>query len=446
MAMSSSFLENFTTNENVVFGAYWSAKSPAEMHRLVDRAVLCANKWCRDLLQPIDAPSAHNAIQSGRPGRQSLYMSDDTPRGFLSVSHRAVHQFVKGKTEQGKLLDMAGHNFSPHLASLYTSVEVSRYALDIYDFADIFTNAMLVSCSMAYSNSVLNADTVTRIDACLAAFDTVGQATERPLDWSRWTVCGLTQRSEREHLIILDRTPSGSGHTSFVSYCTGLFGNHACELAGKVARGRQYDHLSSKQKQFVLGTLLLPQFYQANYIHTGGDLQLSLIQHYDIFAKALASGVDVNRPTPRSGCRTGYTVWQIYLLRLYDWFHMRLYSLQRRYEFTDKDAKNFIADLECLTNTFQLFLKSGADPSVVISGEDLIRRYPQDASGRKETFLSVVDIVEDLRSVAESFSASCANDPERIAVWKIAIAAFETPLHEAFAQRHAASRSALLSL
>jgi hypothetical protein len=123
-----------------------------------------------------------------------------------------------------------------------------------------------------------------------------------------------------------------------------------------------------------------------------------------------------------------------------------LYSLQRRYEFTDKDAKNFIADLECLTNTFQLFLKSGADPSVVISGEDLIRRYPQDASGRKETFLSVVDIVEDLRSVAESFSASCANDPERIAVWKIAIAAFETPLHEAFAQRHAASRSALLSL
>jgi hypothetical protein len=440
---SIPFLEDFTTNEDVVFGTQWSAKGPAEMHRLVDRAILRANKWCRDLLQPIDSSEYHDDIRSHRSHCQYLYTSNDDTESELSFGHRAIHEFVEEKNEQGKLLDMAGHNFNTRLVSLYTAVEVSRYALDIGEFADIFTNAMVLSCSMVHSDLVFDADSLTRFDACLAAFDIVGQAMERPLHWSHWTACGLRQHGDSDVVKILGRTPSGTGYTSLVSYCVALSQNHDCEDAVNIARGRHCDNLSVKQKQFVLESLLIPLFYQARHFQEYWSLDNLPKQHYDIFVKVLASGIDVNQPTPRSGCRTDYTVWHIYLLRLYDWFNMKCQYFRDPFALADKNAKNLTADLEFLTKIFQLFLNSGADPFTVISSGDLLQDDQQEGSAKKPTFLTVADIVEDLRAAVVSFSASSQDFPAWYAAWEAAIAAFETSLQEAFAQRYAASRSAL---
>jgi hypothetical protein len=439
---SIPFLEDFTTNEDVVFGTQWSVESSAKMPRLVDRAILCANKWCRDLLQPVHVQNCRGAIDDLPPDCAYFYIRTDGTN-HLSFGHRTIYQFVKEKAEQGKLLDMAGHDFSPQLASLYAAVEVSRYGLDIYDFDDIFRDAILCHCNREYSNSVMVGDTATKIDACLAAFDIVGQAMERPLHWSHWTACGLTQRGDSDVVKILGRTPSGTGYTSLVSYCVGLHANDDSQLTGIVAKGRRYDNLSSKKKQFVLEILLLPVFYRAQYIHIAECSPVLPTEHYNVFVKALASGIDVNQPTPRSGCRTDYTVWHIYLLRLYDWFNMKCQYFRDSFAFADKDAKNLTADLEFLTKIFQLFLNSGADPFTVISSGDLLQDDQQEGSARKPTFLTVADIVEDLRAAVVSISASSQDFPAWYAAWEAAIAAFETSLQEAFAQRYAASRSAL---
>jgi hypothetical protein len=448
--VSVPFLEDYTSNEDIITGAQMSAKSHADMHKLVDRAILCANTWCRDMTQPINAQAVHDATSKYLCGPSGKHRSEYhktffTIGGYLTFGHRAIHQFVKQKADDGTLAEMSGRNFSPHLAALCTSVGVSRYALEVCDFAAHFEYALQLSRAMHCPVSLSRADFVKQIDGWLMAIEATGQAIEKHMERSHWTACQLAEKEEGglRHEKYIDRAPSSREYTSLVSYCISL--SESSSFILDVAMEQLYESLSSEQKQFVLETVLLPQYYQGRQASDElNTIAHAPTWHCHIVAKVLSSGIDVNRPTPRSGCRTDYSVWQFYLLWVHDWFHK--FDLEGEDDaFDDEMMRDDRRDeLEFLTNIFRLFLQSGADPFAVISSEDLIECY-DDYSYEEGTFLSVADILEDTRTVALPSAVAPNRSTEWIAVWEGAFGALEKALQEAFAQKDAASPSELPS-
>jgi hypothetical protein len=434
--ISVSFLEQLTANKDIIIGTRLSAKSDAEMHRLVDRAVLCTNKWCRDLVQPLKAPRVHDAISNYQSEMLDEYSGREY--GFLvtikepvTFGHRSIHQFVQQRAHDGTLAEMAGHNFSPCLTSLCLSVQISRYALDICNFAAIFEHAIRLSPSLGFSDSIFGADSANQTDQCLVAFETMGQAIEKPIEWSHWTTC---QFAELDFFgpTYIHRAPSSHDYTSLVSYCVSLAEWSTGPILD-VAMGRLYESLSSNQKQFVLETALLPQFYHGSH-HEDTDKPFAPTEQYYVAAKTLASGIDVNRPTPRIGCRTDYSVWQFYLLWVHDWMYQYDFQVE---EYQLIDGMMWRENLEFLTNVFQLFLQSGADPCAVISRKDLVERWRgNNPTTKGHSRFSVADILEDWRTVFVfvSTSAFLEGYPERLAAWEDAMSTLEKSLQEAVAQ------------
>jgi hypothetical protein len=260
--ISVPFLEDYTADKDIITGAQLVVNSRAEIHKLVDRAILCTSIWCRDMFEPINAQDVHDAVsgyhrvvsdERQKKDPKSLF----TIGGYLTFGHRAIHQFVKKKADDGTLAEMSGRNFSPYLAALCTSVGVSRYALEVCDFAAHFEYALQLSRAMHYPVSLSRADFVEQIDGCLMAIEATGQAIEKPMERSHWTACQLAEKEEGgpRHEKYIDRAPSSHEYTSLVSYCVSLSESSSPIL--DVAMGQLYESLSNGQKQFVLETVLL---------------------------------------------------------------------------------------------------------------------------------------------------------------------------------------------
>jgi hypothetical protein len=94
------------------------------------------------------------------------------------------------------------------------------------------------------------------------------------------------------------------------------------------------------------------------------------------------------------------------------------------------------------TRIFRVFLQHGADPFAVISSVDLIECYEQDATFNKATFLSVADVLGDLRAEA-TWQLAHYDDPHAWLALRLAVVGeLEELLDEAYTQRYLASSHA----
>lgn len=163
--------------------------------------------------------------------------------------------------------------------------------------------------------------------------------------------------------------------------------------------------------------------------------------HCRIIVQIIEGGIDVNRPTKRLDCHQDYSVWQFFLLWLHDYFHEHPHFrcdctafIGRECSYTRNKAY-YVKDTIKILRTF---LRRGADPFVTISSTDLIECHKRDPPKNKATFLSVTDVVHDLRTVATSDLACFVNENGWLAAHVAAVEDIETLLNEAYAQRYLA--------
>jgi len=201
--------EAFTASGEYIVDPRWTPKTDTEMYRLIDRAAVCANNWCRDLLQPVDSrelkKEISDSIHHGElPSRHqvgstlSFYTRDlESPDfiSYLSFGHRSIHQFAEEKAGFGTLLDMAGPNFDCRLAWLYAFVELSRCTPHLLDFIEVFTHASWLLLNRGGHHLLTiaeeNESLAHGIQRCLEAFDLIGQNIETLSTYSHWTAAGL---------------------------------------------------------------------------------------------------------------------------------------------------------------------------------------------------------------------------------------------------------------
>jgi hypothetical protein len=159
----------------------------------------------------------------------------------------------------------------------------------------------------------------------------------------------------------------------------------------------------------------------------------------------IKSGIDVNRPTERIDCRQDYSVWQFFLLWLHDYFHERP-DFRRDHSGGQDDIWCYPGDevglIKDTTRIFRVFLQHGADPFAVISSVDFIDCYKQGATFNKATFLSVADVLGDLRAEA-TWQLAHYDDPHAWLALRLAVVGeMEELLDEAYTQRYLASSHA----
>lgn len=118
--VSLHFLENsFTADGHHILDTRWTPRTDREMYRLIDRAAVCANKWCRDLIQFVEAREVEKDIYSCinldvGSQRRSTFHFHTLDEGFediisyLSFCHRSIHQFAQEEAGIGTLSHMAG--------------------------------------------------------------------------------------------------------------------------------------------------------------------------------------------------------------------------------------------------------------------------------------------------------------------------------------------------
>ena len=207
----------------------------------------------------------------------------------------------------------------------------------------------------------------------------------------------------------------------------------------------QHVSLTELQKQFVVETCLIPNLYTGSRaISTDHEDRhpRGRGSHCRIIVQTIESGIDVNRPTKRLNCRQDYSVWQFFLLWLHDYFHEHP-KFRRIYPALDDEescyTRNKALYVGNAVKIFRSFLQHGADPFVVISSTDLIRCHERDPPNNRATFLSVADILQDLRTVAMSDSAHLADQAPWLAAHVAAVGDLETLLNEAYAQKYLAS-------
>jgi hypothetical protein len=338
--ISLNFLEDsFTADGKHIFNTQWSPKSNGEMYKLIDRAAVCAEKWCRDLLEPLDTAKVKKDILSSielgskRCWRINFYSRDgmfEDVISHLSFGHRSMHEFAQEKADAGTLSRMAGQNFDHRLPWLCALVELSKSAPDLHDFVETIRRA---SCRLLddikHFESLLHTaegghTLADGIQHCFQAFDLVGQNIERYSNYRHWTTDRLADDGQDDPQL-RRRIPTGEC-SSFVSYLICL--TLPVFLISPILT-RQYDSFTELQKQFVLETALIPHVYSDScaqfFIYdTSEGCRLGRPTHYcDIIVQMITDGLDVNQATQRAGCHQHYSVWQFYLLWLHDYFHER---------------------------------------------------------------------------------------------------------------------------
>lgn len=446
------------------------------MHELIDRAMVCAGKWCRDILQPLDAESLHDACDGSSQippddtvGIRNYYewFIDRLTTSRLSFGHQTIQQFVRQKAEDGTLIDMAGRSFEPRLAWLNAFVELCRCARDLFAFAAVFERAMSVFARVHADTKLLaDLDLSDGILKCLTAIDQIGHTIDRPVQGGHWTHNQLNHWASNpvakptdDDSRLLGRAPAGFLDISFESYLISLdpdFGGVVHLLIE-----RRSNSLTNEQKQFVLETALVPSFYGPHSYEYGGYYEPTLYaQHRKLIMKIVESGIDVNQPTRRFGCRSNYSVWQFFLLWLHDYFHQDWWDICTLdvEGFAYENAQHESAGFEHTLSIFRTFLEYGADPYTVIMSEDLIQCYLRNPAARKTTFLSVTDVVGDLERAAQDAATSvpdAVRDEDSTyyefwvtwcAAWAETTSGFRALLTEASARRFAASNSTQLSM
>lgn len=265
------FLEHFAADGSLSIDTRWSPKNCSEMHKLMDQAILCINKWCRGILQPIDEEEVHRrcVLYSCNQGDLMLLFCNpgqsyglEGTRSFLSFGHQTIHQFVKQKAEDGTLFEMAGFNFEPYQAWLYTYIGLLKYVLDLPTFVIIATEALCLVAHeqhpSTWSISRSEDDAVDYIHQCLVALDQTGQNIPRPPQWSHWTCGQIVQRIGDNNVI--SQCTSTEQCSSLVSYLLSLSPRftHAVNLV----INRLSKSLTDGQKQFVIETALVPHIYE----------------------------------------------------------------------------------------------------------------------------------------------------------------------------------------
>lgn len=449
------FLEDsFTADGEYIMDTRWTPKCDTDLYRLIDRAATCANKWCRDLLRPVDATEVKEEINSNNdleypsaelpsPPISSFYTSEpyfDHIISHLFFDHRSFHQFVEGKADVGILSDMAGQGFNYRLAWLFALVELSRCAPDLHSFDDVFWIAcwFLVGSDEIHGLLDIAKDDQALADGilqCLEAFDLIGQNIKTSSEHCHWAAHRLATEGCFDQRLG-GRKPAGSGYISFASYLV-YFALPDFIISPIILTQRQ-ELLTEVQKQFVQEISLIPHLYSRNRT----SYTLGRPTHdCDIIIQLIRSGVDVNRPTERIDCRQDYSVWQFCLLWLHDYFHER--PRARPDDFHDLCSTELsMRTIKDTATVFHTFLRHGADPFAMISSADLIECHKQDATANKPTFLSVADVVEDTRIAAERQLAN-HNDPHRLLTARLAaVGELEELLQEAFTQRYLSSSHA----
>ena len=417
--ISLNFFEDaFTADGSYILNTQWSPKTNTEMKKLIDRAAVCANQWCRDLLQPVDRlkvkecmePSSYTTPRSGQYSALDFYTSGPHFQEFvsgLSFGHRSIHQFAEEEAAAGKFSGMPGHKFDHRLTWLYTLVELSRCSPDLLDFVEILRCASwLMESDTTHEFCVLAERDKTLADAiyqCFETFDLIGQNIAMSSECSHWTHVRLAHHGHpiRRDPAVRARMPIGKECGSFVSYL--VCSNVNKYIVGRIL-ARQYGPLTALQKQFVLEASLYPQSFgdDWNYPAYIDDCRgYSVMVMPDIIVQIIQSGIGVNQPTQRAGCQQDYSVWQLYLLWMHQYFcecSPFVYNgTHGRAEISLEVEEAFIKDMR---EIFRIFLANGADPFAVITSADLIARHGHGFS--KASFSSVADVVEDLRTVATS--------------------------------------------
>ena len=459
-----NFLEgSFTADGEYIRDPRWSPRSDTEMWSLIDQAAMCANKWCRDLLLPIDTTDVKEEIRTsltmayGRAPRQSTlsFLAGDVAFqnliSDLSFGHQSIHHFAEEKAIDGTLCKMAGRKFDPRLAWLFTFVESSSCAPTLTEFAEVFTHAswlLLGADEHRLLHIALEDKTIIDgIQQCLEAFDSIGQEILKHSSWSHWTAERLADGTSRNRQL-RSRMPADNDCSSFLSYLACLV--FPDDILSQTLT--QHVSLTELQKQFVLETCLVPVLYTdsaADEIHhmdeayEGGGLnRRGPRSHCRIIVQIIESGVDVNRPTKRRYCHQDYSVWQFFLLWLHDYFHEHPhFRCDDSHVFDDEECcytRNKAYYVKDTIKIFRAFLRRGADPFVTISSTDLIECHKRDPPKNKATFLNVADVVRDLRTVAKSDLACFADENGWLAAHVAAVEDIETLLNEAYAQRYLA--------
>jgi hypothetical protein len=336
----------------------WSPKSAQEMHELLNQAIMCADKWCRDLLQPIKTSKAHENCLS-IPG---------TVSGF---GHRTIYEFVSRKAADGTLANMAGRGFEPRISCWYTLTRLSSYAEDTDSFIKVVEYALKLASSLEHGISstpsgVRLADGVSK---CLLAFDLVGIQIMGDSTDRHWTATLLRPRPMG--LKAPNLAPVGHLHVSLISYVMSK-GLALSELIDRLAES-QLDLYSVEQKQFLLEASVMPSptYYTTKYrqcrsSHPDG---LLAIRNQRLMTKIIESGIDVNKPIRRVGSDCSYSVWQFYLLWLRAYFHQD--PFQDPVQLPGLREK--LPDLGRVVDIFRTFLQCGADSSAFICLKDSIQ-------------------------------------------------------------------------
>jgi hypothetical protein len=466
--ISLNFLEDaFTVEGEYAVDTRWSPRSNTEMYSLIDRAAICANKWYKDLLQPVDPTEVKKEIDWVHHRDLRLQQQVDTTLAFytrdvefqhfishLSFSHRSIHQFAEEKAGDGTLLEMAGQNFDYRLAWLCTFVELSRCAPDLFNFIEVFNFAswLLLNSGEHHLLAMAEEDKLLAygIHQCLEAFDLIGQNIETSSKYSHWTAARLVDENFSNQKL-RRRIPTGSSSecSSFVSCLVYL---PFPDFIISPILTQKSESFTELQKQFVLENSLIPLLYRDSYaeyfLYRENDdvCMLGHPAHYhNIIVQVMKSGIDVNRPTERIDCRQDYSVWQFFLLWLHDYFHeqpdfRRAHSSSQDHVWCRPgDEVGLIKDT---TRIFRVFLQHGADPFAVISSVDLIECYEQDATFNKATFLSVADVLGDLRAEA-TWQLAHYDDPHAWLASRLAVVGeLEELLDKAYTQRYLASSHA----
>lgn len=410
-----STLENYTAEGEFCFDYTWSPKSEDKLTELIDQGVLCANKWCRDILQAVNTTRRNVGYTLGTGRNLSLLdfcgYSDGLHFPFItdtfSFSHQTIYQFVNDTAKIGTLVEMAGTRFRAGTAWLYMFVGISRYAADLRSFIDFVSLILL----MWMRNEVVRQTIMTdggfanSMRECLVAFDRIGQNIPRPSNWNHWTHGALAEHTWKQPRKRLKCVPAGYQHSSFTSYLLSI--DHCANYIADHLVREHFELSTDDQKQFLVESLLVPDLYEhilvklksQSRFYLQEDLIASRPQRlfqqdlYLYVVKVLNSGIDVNRSTQRPGCHFDYSLWQFFLVYLYSFVHRAEIVYIRPGDRTYRRL-----DFGIVVNIFRVFIRSGADPFAVVASEDL-DPDPLETLARTASFLTAADIVEDLDTV-----------------------------------------------
>jgi hypothetical protein len=166
----------------------------------------------------------------------------------------------------------------------------------------------------------------------------------------------------------------------------------------------------------------------------------------DIIIQVVRSGIDVNRSTQRIGCDQDYSVWQFYLLWLQKYFREHP-DFHTPYPPGDNSYEGYESEprakrVRDTTRIFRVFLQHGADPFAVISSMDWIECWERDFTVKQATFLSVADVIKDLRAAATWQLAHYVDPHAYLALRLSVVGELEELLDEACVQRDLASSHA----